>query len=138
MNQHSPHGIDRHGLDASFEADETLKSNLILQGRMHGARQQPDEAADCFAQAATIEERVSAICEERGLSEKAWIHGFSAASCWAQAGNFHQAIYLGNQLLARAELPARLRSRVEEFTRILRQRRTQWAAGLALAPTASE
>jgi hypothetical protein len=138
MNQHSPRGINRHGLNAAFEADETLKSNLILEARLLSAQQQPDAAADRFARAAEIEERLSTICVERGLKEKAWVHSFSAASCWAQAGNFHQAICLGDQLLAQSGLPARLRSRVQEFTQILRQRRTQWAAGLALTAAGTE
>ena len=60
MSQPSLKGIDRHGLDASFEADETLKSNLIVEGQTLSAQHQPDAAADCFAQAAEIEERLSA------------------------------------------------------------------------------
>jgi hypothetical protein len=134
MNQHSLKGIDRHGLDANFEAEETLKSNLILEGQLLAAQMQPDAAADRFAQAAEIDERLSDICLGKGLREKSWVHLFSAASCWAQAGNFHEAICLGDQLLAQAELPSRLRQRAAEFTGVLRQRRIQWAAGLA--PTA--
>jgi hypothetical protein len=79
-------------LDAAFQADETLKSNLILEGRMLHAQQQADEAADRFAQAAEIEERLGVICLERGWKEKARVHSFRAARCWAQAGHFHQAI----------------------------------------------
>lgn len=135
MSQHA-HGIDRHGLDASFDADEALKSNLIMEAQLLTAQQQPDAAADRFAQAAEIEERLSARCANQGLREKSWVHFFSAASCWARAGDFHTAIRLGEQLQAEAGLPPRLRQRIHEFTDTIRKRRTQWSAGLVLAASA--
>jgi hypothetical protein len=138
MSQRSFKGIDRQGLDSNFAPDETLKSNLILEGRLLRAQQQPDAAADRFARAAAIEERLSVRCVEQGLPEKGWAHLFSAASCWAQAGNFHEAICLGDQLLAQADLPPRLRQRVQEFTLVLRQRRNQWSAGLEPTLAAAE
>src|SRR5271157_4792117 len=108
-SQLSPNGISRDGLDAAFDADETLKSNLILEGRLLGDQQQLDAAADRFARAAAIEERLGTRCAAHGLREKSWVHLFSAASCWARAGNFHAAICLGEQLQAQADLPPRLR-----------------------------
>ncbi len=138
MIRRSLKGIDRHGLDTNFEADESRKSTLILEGRLLRAQEQPDAAADRFAQAAAIEEHLSAICAEQGLREKSWVHLFSAASCWAQAGNLHEGICLGNQLLAETELPPRLRQRVQEFTQTLRQRRREWAAGLTATVTGGE
>jgi hypothetical protein len=134
MNQPSAKGIDRHGLDAAFDADEASKSKLILEGQLLNAQPQPDAAADRFAQAAAIEERLSVRCAAQGLHEKSSVHRFSAASCWARAGDFHTAICLGEQLLAEADLPPRLRQRIEEFTQTLRQRRRQWGAGLVLTP----
>jgi len=122
MNE-STQGIDRHGLDVEFVADEVLKSNLILEGQLLNDRQQPDLAADRFAQAAEIEERLSRQCKSAGLNEKSWLHLFSAASCWARAGNFHEAICLGDELLAQEQLLPRLRQQVQEFTETLRQRR---------------
>ena len=138
MSQQSLRGIARHGLGADFEADETLKSNLIVEGQLLRDQQQADAAAERFARAAAIEERLSASCVEQGLQEKSWLHLFSAASCWAQAGNFYEAICLGDQLQAQADLPPRLRQRVGEFTLVLRQRRRQWAAGLTLTATGPE
>jgi hypothetical protein len=120
MSQPSPRGIDRHGLDAAFDADEALKSNLIVEGQLLSAHQQPDAAADRFAQAAAIEERLSARCAAQGLHEKSWVHRFSAAGCWARAGDFHTAIGLGERLEAQADLPPRLRQRIQEFTQTLR------------------
>jgi len=135
MSQHSG-GIDRHGLDASFDADEALKSNLIVEAQLLSTQQQPDAAADRFAQAAEIEERLSSQCVDLGLREKSWVHLFSAASCWARAGDFHTAIGLGEQLLAETGLPPGLRQRVLEFTDTIRKRRTQWADGLVLTTSA--
>ncbi len=132
----NPRGINRHGLDASFEADEALKSSLIVEAQLLSARQQSDSAADRFAQAAEIEERLGARCGEQGLREKSWVHLFSAASCWARAGDFHTAIGIGEQLQAEAELPARLRQSVQEFTQTIRKRRTEWANGMVLATSA--
>src|SRR5713226_8325528 len=130
MSQHSL-GIDRHGLDAAFDADEALKSNLIVEAELLSTQQQPDAAADRFAQAAEIDERLGSRCADLGLREKSWVHFFSAASCWARAGDFHTAIGLGEQLQAEASLPPRLQQRVQEFTDTIRKRRTQWAAGLS-------
>jgi hypothetical protein len=47
-----------------------------------------------------MEEALSERCLAAGLHEKAWSHRFSAASCWAQAGNFYQAIAWCDDLLA--------------------------------------
>ena len=68
MSQHSS-GMDRHGLDASFEADEALKSNRIVEAQMLSPPQQPDAAAHRFAQATEIEERMGSRCVEMGLRE---------------------------------------------------------------------
>ena len=65
-----PKGVDRQGLDAAFDADETLKSNLIMEAQLLGAQQHGDAAADRFAKAAEIEERLSSRCAELGLREK--------------------------------------------------------------------
>jgi hypothetical protein len=124
MSQH-PAGIDRVGLDASFDADEALKSNPLVEAQLLITQQQSDAAADRFARAAEIEERLSARCADQGLREKSWVQLFSAASCWAQTGDFHTAIGLGEQLLAETDLPSRLRQCVQEFTETIRKRRTQ-------------
>jgi hypothetical protein len=84
MNDPSPTGFDRQGPDDSFAADEVRKSNLILEGRLLEARQQLDEAVQKFAQAAEQEERLGNHCAARGLSDRASLHLYSAASCWAR------------------------------------------------------
>src|SRR5438874_12669802 len=99
------HGTDvlRRGLDSEFAADEARKSRLIIDGQQL-RQEHREEAAGCFAAAAEIEERLSQGCEWKGLLDKAFIHRFSTASCWAQAGNFYRALSLSDDLLARPEL----------------------------------
>jgi hypothetical protein len=109
-----------------------------LEAQLLREQQQDETAAEKFAQAAEIEERLSSVCEAKGLIEKALVHRFSAASCWAQAGNFYRAIALCDSLLARTELSDRLRQRVQEYAAAVRARRSHWYEGLVLAPASSE
>lgn len=132
MSQQVLQGINRQGLDAAFEAEEERKARLILSARLLRERQQDEAAAAEFAQAAEIESRLAAACESQGLLEKSFRHRFSAAGCWAQAGNFYQAIAICADLLVRADLPDRLRQQVQDYVAALRERRTQWYKGLVL------
>ncbi len=100
--------------------------------------QQQDEAAVKFAEAAEIEEHLSDLCEAKCLMEKSFKHRFSAASCWAQAGNFYRAISLCDDLLARTDLPDRLRLHIREYANTLRGRRAQWYEELVLETTVSK
>jgi hypothetical protein len=135
MSEPTRRGISCQGLDEAFEEEEARKSNLILEAQLLQARQQPDEAAARFAQAAAIEERLSRLCEEKGLIEKAWVHRFGAVRGWALAGNVHDAIALGEGMLARGDLPERLRQRIREYVDVLRQRRAAWSVDLTLVTT---
>jgi hypothetical protein len=65
------------------------------------------------------------------LVEKSLLHRFSAVSLWAQAGNFYQAIALGDELLASPDLAERLRLRIQTYTNTIRIRRTRWYEELA-------
>src|SRR5262249_10368415 len=123
-------GIDDRGLSASDEADEVRASNLILEARMLNDQGKPDEAAERYARAAVTAERLAAISRERGLRQLSWVHGYSAASCSAHAGNFYDALRQAEALLAQDDLPAPLRQSVTEFADALRARRRQWLAGL--------
>lgn len=129
---HIANGIDRRGLDEAFLAAEAEKSNLILEAQLLAAQQQPDAAAERFARAAKIEEDLSEHCGVLGLRVKGLVHAFSAASCWARAGDFHTAIVAAEQLLAEQDISPRLRARLQEFAACIRERRSQWAEALAL------
>ena len=131
-NEQPTHGLSREGLDAAFEADEARRSNLLLEAQLLRAQRQDEAAAEKFA-AAAIEEALSERYSAQGLLEKSWLHRFSAASSWAQAGNFYKAIALCQALLARADLPEPLRRPIREYAEKLQVRRSEWYAGLELA-----
>ena len=131
MNDEQPmRGISRQGLDAAFEAEETRKSELILQASL--LREQGDEETSSmkFAEAAAIEERLRDQCRAQGLVPKSFVHAFSAAGCWARAGDFHHSLMLCDELLARVDVPDRLRRRVGKYASTLRTRRSEWYAAL--------
>jgi hypothetical protein len=85
-----------------------------------------------FAEAASLEERLADACEEARLVEKSFVHRFSAGGCWAQAGDFYHANRICDTLLGRADLPERLRVRVQDYAHVLRQRRSEWYSSLPL------
>lgn len=120
------HGIDCEGLDADFLRKQTQKSNLLLHAQLLSAQGQNEAAASNFAEAAEIEQHLSEVCEETGLLDKYFVHRFSAASCWAMAGNFFQAIHLCDELLARSDLTERFRKHVQEYADLLKSRRAEW------------
>jgi hypothetical protein len=126
-------GASRSQPDPAFAADEIRKSNLILQARLLSAQNQADEAAHRFAEAAQLEEDLAQRCSTAGLHDAAAAHLFSAASCWAQAGNFFRAILLCDDLLGRPGGTERLRQEVRQYALVLRTRRAQWYAGLSTA-----
>ena len=125
MSESSFQGIARSGLSEAFVADEARKSRLILEARLC-REQQPELAAAKFAEAAAMEEQLGAACAEQRSRGNSFVHYFSAASCWAQAGNFYEAIAICGQLLAEQDLPDPLRARVEAYAHTLRTRRAQW------------
>lgn len=136
MTMDSLRGVARQGLDEAFVAEEARKSSLILEAQQRRQQGQDEAAAARFAEAAEIEECLADGCEIKRLLEKAFIHRFSAAGCWAQAGNFYRSLDLCAALLARPELPERLRKRVEDYSRLIRARRSSWYAELASAAAA--
>jgi len=120
--------INRKVLDTVLAKEEARKSNLILEANLLKAQERYHDAADRFAEAAQIEERLSGVLLQKGLLDKYFVHCFSALSCWAQAGDVYHAIVLGEELLARADLPNPLRRRIEEYLQQLRTRRIRWFA----------
>lgn len=87
-------GISCKGIDATIRNDEARKSDLILQSHLLRERGDGEQSSEKFAEAAAIEERLRDRCTELGLTEKPYVNAFSAASCWARAGDFHHAITL--------------------------------------------
>lgn len=112
-------------MDEAFRAEDAQKSNLILEAKLLREQKRPEEAAEKFAQAAAIEERLAETCLMRGWRQLLWIHLYSAARGWALAGNCHSAILLGEKMLSQPDLPEELRQQVEEWMRRIRQLRAQ-------------
>lgn len=129
----SEQGISRQGLGNEFAAVESRKANLVLEAKMLAAQQRADEAAVLYAQAAEMEEQLAGLCESAGQLDLAWVHRFGEVRGWALAGNVHSAIRLGESMIARPELPERLRRTVAEYVQGLRNRRARWSAELVSA-----
>ena len=126
----TPQRISRKELDAAFAQKETAKSNLLLQAKRARDSGDDNRAARRFANAACLEEELAAVCDTQNLPEKAQMHYFSAAGCWAQAGDFHHALTLCETLLSRSGLPPRLRETITRHAAALQNRRARWYAEL--------
>ena len=61
-----------------------------------------------------------------GLLDLYYIHRFSAASCWVQAGNPYQAMQICEELLDGFDLKSPLRQRITEYLDVLETRVEQW------------
>jgi hypothetical protein len=132
MSETARRGISLQGLDAAFDAEEARCGNLLIEAQMLQAQGKADAAAARYAAVAPLEEHLGAVCEEKGLLDKSWVHRFGAVRAWALAGNYHAAITAGDALLNHPQLPERLRQHVQEYTQSLRARRDRWAAELAV------
>lgn len=117
--------------EEAIRADEMRKSRLILEAKLFRDRGEHDAAASRLAEAAILEDRLSEAYEKIGSAESSAVSQFSAASLWAQAGNFYRSLVLCDQLLAQAGLPQKLRERVTSFGATLRTRRNRWFNELA-------
>ncbi len=126
MNATHKTTISRKGLSEAFIQLETETSNLILAANLLKQSKRPGEAAEKFARAARLEEQLFHELETKKLLDKYLSHFFSAASCWAQAGNIYQALSMCNELLERTTLPPRFRQMVQEYRDTLQTRRDQW------------
>jgi hypothetical protein len=86
MSHPAEHGVNRQGVDATFETNEARKSQQMLHAQMLQAQQKPEEAADTFAEAAVIEECLRDLCVTQGLTEKAAAHGAADMQTLPQSG----------------------------------------------------
>lgn len=109
-----------------YPEEEGRKSGLLLQAALLRAEGQEEMAASRFAEVATLEEQLAQRAEADGNSIRAIRSQFSAASAWANAGDFHHALTLLQILEQRADTPEPLKARVRAFAEILRVQRRQW------------
>jgi hypothetical protein len=130
MNPEANRGFDRSHLTPDFIAEEARKSDLLLQAALLREQGQEELASARFADAAEIEEQLANRAEEAGDTERSLRYRFSAASGWAQAGDFHHALSLLRTLSERADTSPSLRERIQSFTETVRAQRGQWHAAL--------
>jgi hypothetical protein len=125
MSKQTVKGISRKGLDEAFKQEEIRKSNLLLEAQLLRAQQKDEDVvAAKFAEAASLEEQLGELCAKKGLREKFFVHQFSAANCWAEAGNFYRALMLCEELLKQSDLPAKLHQRIQQRSLTFRTSRT--------------
>lgn len=111
-------------------AEETRKSNILVQAALLRDQGKLEEASALFATAAEIEEQLAREAEarqDRAHALRAW---YSAASAWAHAGDFHHALTLLRTLEGRADVPAALQARIHAFARQVGQQREHWREAL--------
>lgn len=118
--------LTRSKLGEQFEQLEIEKSNALLRANMWLAHGNFEKASHLFAQVAEDEETLMSICVNQNLQRKAAVHGMSAMSCWAQAGNVYRALQIGNDLLSWEWLTHAHRQQIQAYFDVLQTRRTQW------------
>ena len=109
-----------------YPEEEIRKSDLLLQAALLRAEGQEELAASRFAEAAALEERLAQRADAQGEALRALRSQFSAASAWANAGDFHHALTLLQTLEQRADAPDALKSRAHAFAETLRVQRRRW------------
>lgn len=107
-------------LPQDFLVEERTKSNLIVGGNLLKAQGKFENAA------ATIEEQLATYLISMNWWDKAYVHRFSAISCWAQAGDLYHAIQLSEHFLNEAWLSSAQRQQVSQYLKTLRGRFIQW------------
>jgi tetratricopeptide (TPR) repeat protein len=118
--------ISRSGLSEAYRQRERQKSDLILEANLLKQQGLYPQAPNQFAAAADLEEELAADLTTSGHVDKAFIHHFSAISCWTQAGDLHRALQLGEDLLAQETLSPAQRQQVAAYLETLQSRMIQW------------
>ena len=95
--------------EVSIQGLQGEKSDLLLEAQMFQGMGRSEEAITRFALAAPMEERIALYWERAGEKEMAARHRFSAATCWAKAGNLYNAIMLFDALSRGADTPGRIK-----------------------------
>ena len=105
---------------------ERDKSKLLLEAQLLRAQQRFVEAADKFARAAELERAWVEWATEQGLTQLAFLHGFSEVSCWAQAGDTQRATMIGRDMQRDKLLDPQLRQQLDSYMATLESRRIGW------------
>ena len=113
-----------------YPEDEALKSGLLLHAALLRAEGQEELSAARFAEAAALEEMLAERADTEGNALRAIRSQFSAASAWANAGDFHHALTLLQILEQRDDAPEALKARARAFADTLRSQRRHWHSTL--------
>ena len=125
LKQQTP-GIAYTPLPADLQVIEREKSRLLLEAHLFKAQMRFAEAAERFEEAARYENRLADWAAAQGLSDVSYLHAFSALSCWAQAGDPHRALKLGQTLLHSGKLTEAQRAQLQAYYDTLEQRWVSW------------
>ncbi len=109
-----------------YPEEEKRKSGLLLQAALFRAEGQEELAASRFAEAAVLEEELARRADAEGNAPRAIRSHFSAASAWANAGDFHHALTLLQILEQRADAPEPLKARARAFAETARVQLRNW------------
>lgn len=118
--------FDRSALSESFRQTERKKSNLLLEANILHLQGAYEAASDQFAIVAALESDLASQLAEAKNFDKAFVHLFSAVSCWAKAGDLHRALAMGEELLRAENLSPSQRQQVTVYLDSLRSRMIQW------------
>ncbi len=118
--------FERSALSESFRKAESKKSNLILEACFLHLQGEYEAAAHRFALAADLETELATQLTGMGNTDRAFVHLFSAISCWGRAGDLHRALLLGEELLRSDGLSQSQRQQVTAYLDSLRSRMAQW------------
>lgn len=110
----------------AYPKEEAYKSNLLLQAALLRAEGLEELAAARFAEAAALEEILTQWADEQGQPLRAARSQFSAASAWANAGNFYHALELLQSFEQRFDVPESLKAHARAFAEKLRTQRRHW------------
>ncbi len=124
-------GIREKAPSEEFRRLETEKSDFILQANWLKEQRKYREATEKFAVAAEIETKLSEALRKDGQMMPYFIHRFSAASCWSQAGNLYLAKEMLKELLSEKYMPEQLSNRIEDYLLTLEERTQNWLENYA-------
>jgi hypothetical protein len=115
-----------------FPELEREKSKAILLANWLKQQHRYVESTEKFAAAAKIETLLSEELKNNGQREPFFIHRFSAASCWVQAGNLYLAKTMLKEMLQMEDIPEKLARRIEHYLSELEYRTESWLRTFAM------
>lgn len=109
-----------------------------LEAESLRSQNQGEVAYEKYAEAATIEEKLSLAYRNEGLLEKAGTHLFGAAMSWTQAGDFYRAVSLAESVLQKSIAPEEIRIKAHKLVAIIRARRVAFNQEMQPTKASSE